>query len=214
METALQQKSCCLHYCPQVSFSPIASSQPQIKIWSLIERFDRCAAVHCDSALIRWRILLAVVPPKIQDFAEFDGFLIFRFLIAGQGSMIICKLKEMSAGKSLLQSSGGYRPVQCWPGILPSYWGRTQAGDMRKWGEDVRCFFWHLFFRVLVKGVWKIRKRPWLNLQVEPGKPGAEVSKRKRTIKQRNNLPLECHEKWHCNITKCCACHEQDRICL
>ena len=42
------------------------------KIWSLIERFDRCAAVPCDSALIRWRSI-AVVPSKIQDFAEFDG---------------------------------------------------------------------------------------------------------------------------------------------
>ena len=157
METALQQKSCCLHYCPQVSFSPIASSQPQIKIWSLIERFGRCAAVHCDSALIRWRSI-AVVPSKMQDFAEFDGFLIFRFLIAGQGSMIICKLKEMSA----VVPSAEFRGIL--PGAVlawqkPSFWGRTQVGDMRKWGEDVRFFFWHLFFRVLVKGVWKIRKR-------------------------------------------------------
>ena len=29
------------------------------------------------------------------------------------------------------------------------------------------------------------------NLQVEPGKPGAEVSK-KKTISQRKNLPIEC----------------------
>ena len=38
------------------------------RIWPLIERFDRCAAVHCDSALIRWQI---AVPSKIEDFAEF-----------------------------------------------------------------------------------------------------------------------------------------------
>ena len=43
------------------------------RIWPLIERFDRCAAVPCDSALIRWRILLALVPWKIQFVAEFDG---------------------------------------------------------------------------------------------------------------------------------------------
>ena len=60
------------HYCHQLSFSPIASSPTAGKIWSLIERFDRCAAVPCDSALIRWRSI-AVVPSKIQDFAEFDG---------------------------------------------------------------------------------------------------------------------------------------------
>ena len=56
------------------------------RIWPLIERFDRCAAVCCDSALIRWRSI-AAVPSKIQDFAEFDGFISsWRFLIAGQGS--------------------------------------------------------------------------------------------------------------------------------
>ena len=42
------------------------------RIWPLIERFDRCAAVPCDSALIRWPSI-AVVPSKIQDFAEFGG---------------------------------------------------------------------------------------------------------------------------------------------
>ena len=42
------------------------------RIWPLIERFDRCAAVPCDSALICWRSI-ALVPSKIQDFAEFDG---------------------------------------------------------------------------------------------------------------------------------------------
>ena len=30
METALQQKSCCLHYCNHVPFSPIAPRQPQV----------------------------------------------------------------------------------------------------------------------------------------------------------------------------------------
>ena len=40
------------------------------RIWPLIGRFDRCAAVPCDSALICWQI---AVPSKIQDFAEFDG---------------------------------------------------------------------------------------------------------------------------------------------
>ena len=63
METALQQKSCCLHYCHHVSFSPIASSQPQVG-------FDCCATVPCDSALIRWQM---TVPSKIQDFAEFGS---------------------------------------------------------------------------------------------------------------------------------------------
>ena len=38
------------------------------RIWPLIERFDGCAAVPCDSALIRWQI---AVPSKIQDFVEF-----------------------------------------------------------------------------------------------------------------------------------------------
>ena len=42
------------------------------RIWPLIERFDRCAAVPCDSALIWWRSI-ALVASKIQDFAEFDG---------------------------------------------------------------------------------------------------------------------------------------------
>ena len=46
------------------------------RIWPLIERFDRCPAVPCDSALIRWRSI-AVVPSKIQDFAEFDRFHLF-----------------------------------------------------------------------------------------------------------------------------------------
>ena len=40
------------------------------RIRPLIERFDRCAAVPCDSTLIRWQI---AAPSKIQDFAEFDG---------------------------------------------------------------------------------------------------------------------------------------------
>ena len=40
------------------------------RIWPVIERFDRCAAVPCDSALIRWQIAL---PSKIQDVAEFGG---------------------------------------------------------------------------------------------------------------------------------------------
>ena len=55
METALQQKSCCLCYCRHVSFSPNASSR-QVG-------FDRSAAVPCDSALICWWSL-AVVPSK------------------------------------------------------------------------------------------------------------------------------------------------------
>ena len=40
------------------------------RIWPLIERFDRCAAVPCDSPLICWQ---GAGPSKIHDFAEFDG---------------------------------------------------------------------------------------------------------------------------------------------
>ena len=67
METALQQKSCCLRYCHHISFSPIASSQPQVGFDC--DRFNRCAAVPCDSALICWQSI-AVVPSKIQDFGR------------------------------------------------------------------------------------------------------------------------------------------------
>ena len=42
------------------------------RISPLIQRFDCCAAVHCDSALIRWRSI-AVVHSKIQDFQEFGS---------------------------------------------------------------------------------------------------------------------------------------------
>ena len=31
-------------------------------------------------------------------------------------------------------------------------------------------------------------------IQVEPGKPGAEVSKGKQAIRQRKNLPIECEQ--------------------
>ena len=74
METALQQKSCCLHYCHHVSFSPIASSQPQVG--SDCERFDRCAAVCCDSALIRWRSIAGSLQGRksLQSSAEFHLF--------------------------------------------------------------------------------------------------------------------------------------------
>ena len=37
----------------------------------------------------------------------------------------------------------------------------------------------------------KRRQGPFSGIQVEPGKPGAEVSK-KKTISQRKNLPIEC----------------------
>ena len=40
------------------------------RIWPLIERFDCCATVPCDSALICWQV---DVPSKIQDFAEFGS---------------------------------------------------------------------------------------------------------------------------------------------
>ena len=91
METALQQKSCCLCYCRHVSFSPNASSR-QVG-------FDRSAAVPCDSALICWWSI-AVVPSKRTRFCRVrrrDFISLWRFLVAGQGSRITCKLKEMSA---------------------------------------------------------------------------------------------------------------------
>ena len=63
-------KECCFHYCHHVSFSPIASSQSQVGFDC--ERFGRCAAVPCDSALIRWPSI-AGLPARIQEFAESDG---------------------------------------------------------------------------------------------------------------------------------------------
>ena len=71
METALQQKSCCLHslLSPRIIFAHRIQSTAG-RIWPLIERFDCCATVPCDSALIRWQI---DVPSKIQDFAEFGS---------------------------------------------------------------------------------------------------------------------------------------------
>ena len=58
------------------------------RIWPLIERFDCCATVPCDSALIRWQI-------GVRSAAGFIS--LWRFPIAAQGSRITCKLKEMSA---------------------------------------------------------------------------------------------------------------------
>ena len=71
IETALQRKSCSLHYCHHVPFAPIVFSQQQVG-------FDRqlkdltAVQVPCDSAFICWRSI-AVVPSKIQNFAEFGG---------------------------------------------------------------------------------------------------------------------------------------------
>ena len=139
METALQQKNAKELLSPLLPPRTIFAHRIQStagRIWPLIERFDRCAAVPCDSALIRWQI---AVPSKIQDFAEFGGktfISLWRFLIAkhkDQGSPASWR-KWVQWPSLRMRSSCAHKPVQAFlPRCVPVKEQKPALGHTSMW---------------------------------------------------------------------------------